>query len=111
MIQTKDEGIIRQIIKRCKRIMSKIYGVSEDDFILDEDLIEVICFNVFQIGGLANGLSNEFVKEYNGIPWKHVIGMRHKIVHGYDTINFSIVWNTATESISGLYHYCLNIFK
>jgi uncharacterized protein with HEPN domain len=56
-------------------------------------------------------LSEEFVKEYNGIPWKQIIGMRHRIVHGYDTINLDIVWNTSVASIPSLKEYCSNIVK
>jgi uncharacterized protein with HEPN domain len=35
--------------------------------------------------------------------------MRNRIVHGYDTINFEIVWNTANESITELKSYCKEI--
>ena len=35
------------------------------DFSLNDDIKEVVCFNLFQIGELANGLSIEFMKEYN----------------------------------------------
>ena len=64
---------------------------------------------MFQIGELANGLSIEFLKEYNKIPWKQIIGMRNRIVHGYDTINLEIVWSTAIESITELKLYCKKI--
>ena len=52
-----------------------------------------------------------FVKEYNGIPWKQIIGMCHRIVHGYDTINLDIVWNTAVDGIPSLKEYCSNIVE
>ena len=51
----------------------------------------------------------EFIKEYNKIPWKQIIGMRNRIVHGYDTINLEIVWSTAIESIPELKSYCKEI--
>ena len=50
-----------------------------------------------------------FIKEYNKIPWKQIIGMRNRIVHGYDTINIEIVWSTAIESIPELKSYCKEI--
>ena len=109
MVSIKDKGILLQIVKRCNRIIDKISVMTQDDLIKNEDVKEVICFNLFQIGELANGLSEEFVKEYNGIPWKQIIGMRHRIVHGYDTINLDIVWNTAVDSIPPLNEYCSNI--
>ena len=107
----KDKGILLQIVKRCNRIIDKISVMTQDDFIKNEDVKEVICFNLFQIGELANGLSEEFVKEYIDIPWKQIIGMRHRIVHGYDIINLDIVWNTAVDSILSLKEYCSDIVE
>ena len=40
-----------------------------------------------------------------------IIGMRNRIVHGYDTINLEIVWNTAIESIPELKSYCKEILS
>ena len=109
MLGVKDKGILLQIIKRCNRVIEKVSNTSETEFSLNDDIKEVVCFNLFQIGELANGLSVEFIKEYNKIPWKQIIGMRNRIVHGYDTINLEIVWNTANESITELKSYCKEI--
>ena len=111
MLGVKDKGILLQIIKRCNRVTEKVSNVSETEFSLNDDIKEVVCFNLFQIGELANGLSKEFLKEYNKIPWKQIIGMRNRIVHGYDTINLEIVWNTANESILELKEYCKEILN
>ena len=111
MLGVNDKGIVLQIIKRCNRVIEKVSNISETEFALNDDVKEVVCFNLFQIGELANGLSVEFIKEYNKIPWKQIIGMRNRIVHGYDTINLDIVWNTANESIYELKEYCKKILK
>ena len=111
MLGVKDKGILLQIIKRCNRVVEKVSNISEAEFSLNDDIKEVVCFNLFQIGELANGLSVEFIKEYNKIPWKQIIGMRNRIVHGYDTINLEIVWNTAIESIPELKEYCKEILN
>ena len=111
MLGVKDKGILLQIIKRCNRVIEKVSNISEIEFALNDDIKEVVCFNLFQIGELANCLSVEFAKEYNKIPWKQIIGMRNRIVHGYDTINLEIVWNTANESIPELKSYCKEILS
>lgn len=111
MLGVKDKGILLQIIKRCNRVTSKVSNITEAEFSRNDDVKEVVCFNLFQIGELANVLSLEFMKEYNKIPWKQIIGMRNKIVHGYDTINLEIVWNTAIESIPELKSYCEEILN
>ena len=104
MLGVKDKGILLQVIKRCNRVIEKVSNISVTDFSLNDDIKEVVCFNLFQIGELANGLSVEFIKEYNKIR-KQIVGMRNRIVHGYDTINLEIVWNTANESIPELKEY------
>ena len=109
MLGVKDKGILLQIIKRCNRVIEKVSNISVTDFSLNDDVKEVVCFNLFLIGELANGLSIEFIKEYNKIPWKQIIGMRNRIVHGYDTIDLEIVWNTENESIPELKSYCKEI--
>ena len=111
MLGVKDKGILLQIIKRCNLSYWKSINVSETEFSLNDDIKEVVCFNLFQIGELANCLSVEFINEYNKIPWKQIIGMRNRIVHGYDTINLEIVWNTANESIPELKSYCKKILS
>ena len=111
MLDIKDNGILMQIIKRCDRVNEKVSSTNQNDFNVNEDMKEVICFNLFQIGELAKGLSDEFVKKYNKIPWKQIIGMRHRIVHGYDTIDLEIVWNTAIESIPELKEYCKELVE
>ena len=109
MLTVKDKGILLQITKRCNRIIEKVTNINEIDFSMNEDVKEIICFNLFQIGELANGLSIEFLNEYNQIQWKQIIGMRNRIVHGYDSINLEIVWSTAIESIPELQANCKNI--
>ena len=106
MLDVKDEGRLRQITKHCTKIIYKINSVSQKQFNNDEDLWEIICFNIFQIGELAKGLSTDFTQKYNEIPWKKIKGMRDIIGHGYGTIDNEIVYNTAKESIPELNDYC-----
>lgn len=36
------------------------------------------------------------------IPWGMVVGMRNRLVHGYDEIDFEVVWKVATEEVAAL---------
>ena len=41
--------------KRCNRVIEKVSNISETELSLNDDIKEVVCFNLFQIGELANG--------------------------------------------------------
>lgn len=36
------------------------------------------------------------------IPWSDIIGMRHRLVHVYYSIDMDVIWKTATEYIPPL---------
>lgn len=111
MLNAKDKGVLLSIIKRCNRIETKINNITQEEFNFNDDVKEVVCFNLFQIGELANALSIDCIQTYSDIPWKYIVGMRNRIVHGYQSINLEIVWNTAKESIGLLKEECLKIIN
>ena len=47
MLDVKDKGRLFQIIKHCLKIEKKMSDVTLEDFEDDEDLREIICFNIF----------------------------------------------------------------
>ena len=62
MVSMKDKGILLQIVKRCNRIIDKISVITQEEFTKNEDVKEVICFNLFQIGELANGYQKNLLR-------------------------------------------------
>lgn len=45
------------------------------------------------IGEAATRMSPEVRNRHPGIPWLDIIGMRNRIVHGYDQVDFDILWD------------------
>lgn len=111
MLEVKDKGRVLQIISHCTRIEDIVSNISKEEFNNDLGIREMVCFNIFQIGELAKGLSDDFIMENNKQPWKQIKGMRDIIGHGYGTINFEIVWNTAKNSVQELRKYLEVILK
>lgn len=111
MLTIKEIGLLQSIIKHCEKIIEKTKGVSKEDFCINEDLIQIICFNILQIGELAKNFDKQFVQTYNQVPWRLIKGMRDKVAHGYGTIDIDRVWGTAQKDIKPLKEYCLSILK
>lgn len=111
MLSTKEKGLLLNIIKHCKIINTKINGLSKDQFIDNEDIIQIVCFNILQIGELAKNFDKYFIEKHNAIPWRQIKGMRDKVAHGYGTIDLDRVWDTALKNINPLLNYCEQILK
>ncbi len=54
------------------------------------------------VGEAAARVSPETQAKHPEIRWPAIIGMRHRIAHGYDAINFDIVWEVATVDLPAL---------
>ena len=51
------------------------------------------------VGEAASRLSSEGIKMHREIPWKKIIGMRNRLVHGYFDINLKRIWETVQNDI------------
>ena len=54
------------------------------------------------VGEAASGVSKEFQLKHSSIPWTEVIGMRHRLVHGYFAVDMDRVWDTVTIDLPPL---------
>ena len=45
------------------------------------------------------------------IPWRAIVGMRNFIVHEYEGIDYSRVWETVTESLPAIVPHLLAIYN
>jgi uncharacterized protein with HEPN domain len=55
------------------------------------------------IGEAGASISKEIQNKYSDIPWKQVVGMRNRLIHGYFDIDLRIVWRTAKQDIPPLF--------
>jgi len=46
------------------------------------------------IGEAAARVSAEGREKFTSIPWQEVIGMRNRLIHGYDQVDLDILWDT-----------------
>ena len=54
------------------------------------------------IGEATNRVSQVTIQKYPNIPWQQIIGMRNRLVHGYDVIDYDLLWDTVTNDLPPL---------
>ena len=109
MLTVREKGLLLGIIKHCNMINKKMVGLERKDLDTNEDVLQIICFNILQIGELAKNFEPGFIEKYNQVPWRQIKKMRDKVAHGYGSINKDIVWDTASRDINPLLDYCHKI--
>ena len=99
---SKDRIILQKISGYIDDVAQYVNGLPFEQFMTDKKTISACAFTVSQIGELAKDISLSTQEEYAGIPWKSIRGMRNKIVHDYENIDFAVLWGTITKSLPEL---------
>jgi len=54
------------------------------------------------IGEAASRVPEAFRSRHPQVPWRQTVGMRNRLIHGYDTVNFDILWTIIQEDLPPL---------
>lgn len=101
-MDNRDISILKHMLRYCNEITKTInrFGNQLSTFKADNDYKDSISMKVFQIGELANHLTDEYLEETkNEINWNAIRGMRNRFAHGYGKMDLSKIFYTAIEDI------------
>ena len=54
------------------------------------------------IGEASKNVSETVKESHQEIPWREMAALRDRIIHGYFSLDYSIVWNVITSDIPDL---------
>jgi uncharacterized protein with HEPN domain len=54
------------------------------------------------IGEAASRIPKEEQARYKDISWSEIISLRNRLIHGYDTVDFDILWQIVNQDLPGL---------
>ena len=112
-INERDKEYLLRMVEHCERIENVInrFGDSYKDFSKDQVYQDAINMNIFQIGEIANHLSEDFCEKVTNISWMQIIGIRNIIAHGYIKIDKKTIWDTVKDNIPDLKNKLNNILE
>lgn len=68
----------------------------------DRQLVLSLIKNVEVVDEAASQVTESTRQNLAHLPWRHVISMRNRLVHGYFSINLDIVWETVQDDLPKL---------
>jgi uncharacterized protein with HEPN domain len=94
-----DAATVLDIVLACRRIAQFLSGIDEPHFLAAEEKHWAVVSQLSIIGEAVRRLSDEFRDTRLSIPRREIAGMRDRLMHAYDKINWLIVWRTAAGDI------------
>lgn len=81
-------------------ILSK--GKSSAELIDDRVLALALVRLMEIVGEAANRVPKEEQSRHPEIPWTQIIGLRNRLIHGYDAIDYEVLWHILNRDLPDL---------
>ncbi len=96
-----DEQRIDKIIETWESVKKEISDrdITKESLLNDIFTQWAITTPLYNIGEQVYNLSSEFKQSYPEIKWNLVSGLRHRLVHNYEGINWSIIVEIVFEEM------------
>jgi uncharacterized protein with HEPN domain len=102
MSQPKELIRLQHMLDYTREALELMQGKSRNDLDSDRLLGLALVRLLEMIGEAANRVSSEYKSTYTSIPWSQIIGLRNRLIHGYDAVDMDILWEVLSRDLPGL---------
>jgi uncharacterized protein with HEPN domain len=95
----RDKQSLLDMLQSAEIVMEYISERSQTDCATDLQLQDAIMRRLSIIGEAAKRISQPTRDQLSTIPWFAINGMRNRLIHEYDGIDFDIVWDTTIKDL------------
>jgi uncharacterized protein with HEPN domain len=99
---SRDEVYLLDILDAAQLALEYVRGKMREEFLADVQLQDAVIRRLAIIGEAAKRVSEATRESLPGLPWRQMAGMRNIIVHEYDDVDLSVVWDAVTRDLPPL---------
>jgi len=102
MARDENAVYLGHMLDMTRRAEKALQGKTRADYDADDILRLGLTHLVQVIGEAARKVSPEFQQAHPEIPWRQIIGMRHRIVHDYMRVDEDVLWEVVNNDLPAL---------
>ncbi len=99
----RDEALrLRHILDYATEAIQMAQGRRREDLDTDRQFALALTRLVEIIGEAAARVSQETRAKFPSVPWQDITGMRNRLVHAYDEVDYDILWDVVQYDLPNL---------
>ncbi|MFW6597104.1 HepT-like ribonuclease domain-containing protein [Propionibacteriaceae bacterium Y2011] len=104
----KARDAAERVIAVCD-VLAELTGIGQEAFVRDTRSQWAVEMGLIRIGEGINRIPAAVLEQYDGQPWRLIVGMRNFAAHQYDDLDPRRVWRTATQDVPALRGYLTDV--
>jgi uncharacterized protein with HEPN domain len=93
---------LRHMLDHAREAVALARGKTREDLDAERQLNLSLVRLLEIVGEAASRVPNEVYIRYPEIPWPEIVSMRNRLIHGYDAVDFDILWQIITHDLPPL---------
>jgi uncharacterized protein with HEPN domain len=102
MRQPEDEALLRDMLDQARKAVAAVAGRERGDLDRDDVLAAALERFIEVLGEAAGKVSEATREQLAAVPWRGLIGIRNRLVHGYASVDHDIIWDVVTDDLARL---------
>ncbi len=102
---------VRHMLDHAREAAEMIRERSRDDLGRDRMLSLALVRLMEIVGEAASRVPDDLRSHHPDVPWRDVSDLRNRLIHGYDTVNFDILWAIVYDDLPPLIEQLESILK
>lgn len=102
MPPNSDRVRLRHMLDAAERALRHARSRARADLDRDELFAHGVVHMLLVLGEAAARVSEPGRSGLPTIPWRQIVGMRNHLIHGYDDIEFDVVWKLLNDDLPPL---------
>ena len=102
MTRHDDRVRLRHMLDHAEEAAEMARARSRKDLETDRQFCLALTHLVEIIGEAAAHISAEGQQQWSAIPWVGVVGLRNRLIHGYDAVDLDILWDIIQQDLPPL---------
>ncbi len=94
-----NEALFKHIFDEITFLEAETANMTKEMFLKDEKTQRAFARSIEIIGEAVKNISNDVITKCSETPWRNIAGMRDKLIHGYFSVDYEIVWDVAKNII------------
>jgi uncharacterized protein with HEPN domain len=102
MSRHDDEPRLHHMLDHAREAVNMARGKTRADLDTDRQLNLALVRLLEIVGEAAARVSNETRERYPDIQWPEIVSLRNRLIHGYDEVDFGILWEIIRSDLPSL---------
>jgi len=102
MSRRSDRHRLQHMLDHAREAADLVRGRTRSDLDRERVLSLALVRLLEIVGEAAARVSPDLQRQHGHVPWSEIVGLRNRLIHGYDAVDLDVLWQIVADDLPPL---------